>query len=117
LGNPSPTISAKPDGKGHAIKGADVRIESRDGKKLFQTVSTDGSGRYVSGGLAAGFYRVTLVVNGAVKASIMNTEAKADQRTHLNFDLRPLPAKQVAATEKKGKHMVWENTSSNGAAT
>jgi len=37
----------------------------------------------------------------------MNTKANADQATQLNFDLRPLPAKQVAAAEKKGKHMVW----------
>jgi hypothetical protein len=52
-------------------------------------------------------YRVTLVVNGAVKASIMNTKTKPDQATQLNFDLRPVPAAQVNAAEKKGKHMVW----------
>ena len=56
------------DAKGQAIKGADVQIQSRDGKKLLQTVKTDGSGRYVSEGLAAGVYRATLVVNGAEKA-------------------------------------------------
>jgi Carboxypeptidase regulatory-like domain len=95
------------DAKGQAIKNADVRIESRDGKQVFGTAKTDAKGRYISEGLAAGIYRVTLVVNGAVKASITNTKTKADQTTQLNFDLRPLPAKQVAATEKKGKHMVW----------
>jgi uncharacterized surface anchored protein len=42
------------DTKGQAIKGADVRIESRDGSKLFKTVKTDGNGRYVSDGLAPG---------------------------------------------------------------
>jgi hypothetical protein len=42
-----------------------------------------------------------------VKASIANTKTKSDQATQLNFDLRAVPAKQVAATEKKGKHMVW----------
>src|SRR5438552_1462337 len=41
------------DVKGQAIKGADVRVESRDGKTLFKTVKTDGSGRYVSDGLAS----------------------------------------------------------------
>ena len=93
------------DAKGHAIKGADVRIESRDGKKLFKAVKTDGSGRYVSDGLAAGVYRVSLVVNGAVKASIMNTQTKANQPTQLNFDFKP--ASQAGNTAKGGKHMVW----------
>jgi len=103
------------DAKGQAIKGADVRIESRDGKQLFKTVKTDGSGRYVSDGLAAGVYRVTLVVNGVVKASIMNTQTKADQRTQLNFDLKPTSASQASAPAKKGKHMVWvpSNTGSH----
>ncbi len=104
---PSAIQGVVKDAKGQAIKGADVRIESRDGKKLFQTVKTDGSGRYVSDGLAAGVYRVTLVVNGAVKASIMNTQTKADQATQLNFDLKPVSASQTKATAKGGKHMVW----------
>ena len=59
------------DANGGAIKGADVRIESRDGKQVFRTVKTDPTGRYTSQGLQPGVYRVTLVVNGAVKASIM----------------------------------------------
>jgi hypothetical protein len=104
---PSAIQGVVKDAKGQAIKNADVRIESRDGKQVFGTVKTDAKGRYISEGLAVGVYRVTLVVNGTVKASITNTKTKADQTTQLNFDLRPLPAKQVAATEKKGKHMVW----------
>jgi Carboxypeptidase regulatory-like domain len=95
------------DAKGQTIKGADVRIESRDGSKLFKTVKTDGNGRYVSDGLAAGVYRVTLVVNGAVKASIMNATTKADQRTQLNFNLKPVSASQASSGAKGGKHMVW----------
>src|SRR6266496_1898539 len=95
------------DAKGQAIKGADVRIESRDGSKLFKTVKTDANGRYVSDGLVAGVYRVTLVVNGAVKASITNTKTKADQSTQLNFDLKPVTASQASAPVKKGKHMIW----------
>src|SRR5204862_7264829 len=67
----------------------------------------DAKGRYISQGLQPGVYRVSLVVNGAVKASISNTKTKSDQATQLNFDLRPLPAAQVNAAEKKGKHMVW----------
>jgi Carboxypeptidase regulatory-like domain len=95
------------DAKGQPIKGADVRIESKDGKQLFNTVKTDAKGRYISQGLTVGIYRVSLLVNGTVKGSISNTKTKSDQATQLNFDLRPLPAAQVNAAEKKGKHMVW----------
>jgi len=95
------------DAKGQAIKGADVRIESKDGKQQFNTVKTDAKGRYISEGLPVGIYRVTLVVNGAVKTSITNTKTKADQTTQLNFDLKPVPAAQASAEQKKGKHMVW----------
>src|SRR5436190_17922798 len=95
------------DAKGRAIKGADVRIESKDGKQLFKTVKTDGSGRYVSDGLAPGVYRVTLLVNGAAKASIMNTQTKADRPTQLNFDLKPVSASKASTAAKSGKHMVW----------
>ena len=107
LAGPSAIQGVVKDATGQAIKGADVRIESRDGKKLFNTVKTDGSGRYVSDGLSAGVYRVTLVVNGAVKASIMNTQTHADQRTHLNFDLKPASASTASASGKNGKHVVW----------
>ncbi len=95
------------DAKGQPIKGADVRIESKDGKQLFNTAKTDAKGRYISQGLTASVYRVSLVVNGAVKASITNTKTKPDQATQLNFDLRPTSTSQASAGEKKGKHMVW----------
>jgi hypothetical protein len=95
------------DTKGQPIKGADVRVESRDGKQLFNTVKTDGKGHYISQGLKPGVYRVSLVVNGAVKTSIMNTSTKADQATQLNFDLKPAVASQGSAGQKTGKHMVW----------
>lgn len=95
------------DAKGQPIKGADVRVESRDGKQVFNTVKTDGKGHYISQGLKPGVYRVSLVVNGAVKASIMNTSTKADQATQLNFDLKPVTASQASAGAKSGKHMVW----------
>ena len=93
------------DVKGEPIRGADVRIESRDGKQVFRTVKTDPKGRYISKGLQPGDYRVTLLVNGTVKASIMNTQTKANQPTELNFDFKP--ASQSASTAKGRKHMVW----------
>jgi TolB-like protein/tRNA A-37 threonylcarbamoyl transferase component Bud32 len=91
--------------QGEPIKGADVRIESRDGKQVFGTVKTDAKGRYISHGLQPGVYRVTLLVNGATKASIMNTQTKANQSTQLNFDLKP--AAQAGNNAKGGKRLVW----------
>ena len=93
------------DAKGEPIKGADVRVESRDGKEVFSTVKTDTQGRYISQGLRPGVYRVTLLVSGVVKASIMNTRTKANQPTQLNFDFKP--ASQAGNTAKSGKHVVW----------
>src|SRR5947207_13837368 len=95
------------DAKGQPIKGADVRVESKDGKQLLNTVKTDAKGRYISQGLQPGVYRVSLVVNGATKASIANTKARPDQSTVLNFDLKPVPAGQANTQQKTGKHMVW----------
>lgn len=95
------------DAQGKPIKGADVRVESQNGKQLFNTVKTDTHGRYISQGLQPGVYRVSLVVNGAVKANIGNTQTKSDQATQLNFDLKPVAAGQATVEQKKGKHMVW----------
>ena len=72
---------------------------------MFSTVKTDPKGRYISQGLQPGVYRVTLLVNGAVKASIMNTQTKANQPTQLNFDFKT--TSQASNTAKGGKHMVW----------
>src|SRR5206468_1810876 len=47
------------DAKGEPIKGADIRIESRDGKQVLSTAKTDSKGRYVSQRLQPGGYRVT----------------------------------------------------------
>jgi protocatechuate 3,4-dioxygenase beta subunit len=93
------------DAKGEPIKGAGVRIESRDGKQVFSTIKTDPKGRYTSQGLQPGVYRATLLVNGAVKASITNAQTKANQPTQLNFELKP--TSQAANITKSGKHMVW----------
>ena len=92
------------DAKGRPIQGADVRIESTKGGTLLSTAKTDGNGRYILNGLAAGTYRVTLVVNGAVKASINNTAVVPDQSTQLNFDLTQTRA---SVTVRKGIHRVW----------
>jgi hypothetical protein len=38
-------------------------------------------------GLAVGSYKVTLVVNGQVKASIVDAKTQVNKPTQLNFDL------------------------------
>jgi hypothetical protein len=95
------------DPEGHPIKGADIRIEAKTGGKLFQTVKTDANGRYISAGLPAGSYRVTLVVNGAVKTSINNARIGLGEATQLNFDLASTSASQTLPPTKKGTHWVW----------
>ena len=95
------------DAKGQPIRGADVRVESKDGKQLLNTVKTDAKGRYISQGLQPGVYRDSLVVNGATIATIANTKTKRDESTVLNFDLKPVAAGQAGGWQKKGKHMVW----------
>src|SRR5262245_19967745 len=74
------------DARGRPIQGADIRIDATNGARFLTTVKTDANGRYVLNGLAAGTYRVTLVVNGAMKTSINNTTIEPDESTHLNFD-------------------------------
>jgi protocatechuate 3,4-dioxygenase beta subunit len=92
------------DANGHPIKGADIRIEATKTGRLLTTVKTNVNGRYSLEGLAAGNYRVTLVVNGAVKASINNTTLEPGESTHLNFELKQT---RVSVTITKGKHRVW----------
>ena len=92
------------DAKGHPIQGADIRIEATNTGRLLTTVKTDVYGRYTLQGLVAGNYRVTLVVNGAVKASINNTTLELGESTQLNFELKQTRASVIVA---KGKHWVW----------
>ena len=87
------------DPTGRPIKGADVRIEAKNFSKI---AKTDASGHYISSGLAVGTYKVTLVVNGSVKASIPNAKTQLGKPTRLNFNL----AAQVASATKH-THSVW----------
>jgi hypothetical protein len=92
------------DAKGHPILGADIRIEATNTGRSLTTVKTNVKGRYSLEGLAAGNYRVTLIVNGAVKASINNTTLEPDESTQLNFELKQT---RTTVTVTKGKHRVW----------
>jgi hypothetical protein len=92
------------DAKGHPIQGADIRLEAINTGRLLTTVKTDVYGRYTLEGLVAGNYRVTLVVNGAVKASINNTTLELGESTQLNFELKQ---ERASVTVTKGKPWVW----------
>ena len=87
------------DPAGRPIKGADVRIEA---KNFSKTVKTDANGRYVCDGLGVATYKVSLVINGQVRASIANAKTLAGKPAQLNFNLTG-----QMASAKKHTHMVW----------
>ena len=92
------------DANGDPIQGADIRIEATNTGRLLTTVKTNVNGRYSLEGLAAGSYRVTLVVNGAVKASINNTTLESSDSRKLNFELKQ---RRASVTATKGTHRIW----------
>ena len=75
------------DGNLNPIKNATVRIEPKQQDKFPSTTKTDANGHYFFDNLDAGTYRVTLLVDGKVKASINNTATKSGEMRRLNFDL------------------------------
>ena len=87
------------DPTGGPIKGADVRIEAKNFSKI---VKTDAKGHYVCDGLGVATYKVTLLVNGQVKASIVNARTQSGKPVQFNFDLTG-----QAAPAKKHTHMVY----------
>lgn len=95
------------DPGGRPVKGAEIRIEARNRSGLSKVVKTDSNGRYVSTDLPAGNYRVSLLVDGAVKASINNVTTKLGDPTQLNFNLKQATASKTSGAAKKATHMVW----------
>ncbi len=77
------------DATGRPIKGADVRIEAKNFSKILKT---DANGHYVTDGLAVGTYKVTLVINGQIRASIPDAKTHVNRSTQVNFDLVQKPA-------------------------
>ena len=77
--------------------------DSTRGKNGGAKVKTDDNGRYISN-LAAGTYRVTLVISGVPKAFINNTTLQPAESAQLNFDLTQ---PRAFVTVKKPLHRVW----------
>jgi hypothetical protein len=89
------------------IGGADVRVEAKNGSTWNRLVKSDTKGHYIYDGLTPGItYRVTLLINGVVKASINNVLAKAGS-TELNFDLKTNSVFGNSVVMRKGKHYVY----------
>ena len=89
---------------GQPLPQAQVRIQGREGSGLNQLIRTDAHGHYSISGLTDGTFKVTLIVDGVVKASIANVMTQIGQPEKLNFALKKAtPAKPSAA----GKHYVW----------
>ena len=86
------------DSRGDPIRGAEIRIEGKNGKFV---IKSDARGHHFSDRLAIGTdYRVTLIVNGSVKASLLNVRSGVEKPAELSFDLLP-------ANRSSNRHMVW----------
>jgi hypothetical protein len=109
------------DVNGRPIKGADVKVEARTGT-FSKTLKTDTNGHYLVSGLALGTpYKVTLVVNGTVKASILNANARDGKPATLNFDLKimkgPVTRRMIYIAPDTGTHIGggrWVTVDENG---
>jgi hypothetical protein len=92
------------DEKGQVLPQAQIRVEGREGGGLNQLVRTDARGHYSVSGLSNGTFKISLIVNGQVKACIANVQGEMGRVETLNFALnRSAAARPVA----KGKHYVW----------
>jgi hypothetical protein len=82
---------------GRPLKDAEIRFEQKT-RQISPTISrTDANGHYAAA-LPRGFYKMSLVERGAVKASI--TVKSTGFNSRIDFDLRP-------SAQKKITHYVW----------
>lgn len=109
------------DAGGKPLKNAEVKIEPRAGSYFSKVTKTDANGHYSVTGLASGEYKVTLSVNGKIKAQILNATANSTKVTQLNFDLRtakvPVKTHRVWVAAETGTHIGngrWVTVDENG---
>lgn len=72
------------DGFGKPIKGAEIRIETNDGKVVTKS-STDAKGRYVSAPVNPGSYKVELFIGSGTRVSVIHATTKPAGPTELSF--------------------------------
>jgi hypothetical protein len=108
-GGPLQSASVQVDVKGldgKPVNGAEVRIETAKAGAL--SVKTDQKGRYVFKDLAAGLYRVTVLVN-KVPTSLDNVRARSQGPVRVEFNLKAIAAgkkpKQWAWVREVGSHL------------
>jgi hypothetical protein len=83
---------------GRPLPGAEVRIERKDKKSAPITTRTNAKGYYTASGLSSGVYRISVVVDGAVKSAVDIGAARDNAR--VDFNMKPSGAQKV-------KHYVW----------
>jgi Carboxypeptidase regulatory-like domain len=102
---------------GKPVNGAEVRIETAKAGAL--SVKTDQKGRYVFKNLAAGLYKVTVLVNN-VPTSLGNVRARSQGPVRLEFNLKAIAAgkkpKQWAWVRETGSHFggSWVDVDESG---
>jgi hypothetical protein len=82
---------------GHLLKGAEIRFEHKAGQVSPIISRTDANGHYTAA-LPRGMYKMTLLADGKIQASITVKATGANSR--IDFDLRP-------SAEKRIRHYVW----------
>src|SRR5262245_49042562 len=82
---------------GRPLKGAEIRFEQKEGQASPIISRTDANGHYTTA-LPRGTYKLSLAMDGKVKASI--TVRATGAKSRIDFDLRPLAAKKI-------KDYVW----------
>ena len=76
------------DSGGHPIKGAEIRIEGIDGN-LVKAIKSDARGHYFADGLAIGTdYKLSLIVNGSIKASLLNALVRISRPNSVSICVR-----------------------------
>ena len=83
---------------GRPLQGAEVRIDRKDKPITPITIITGSKGQYLFTGLPAGLYRLSIIMDGAVKFSV--TIKMRGEKARIDFDLSP-------SAEKKIRNYVW----------
>ena len=77
------------DPRGRLYSGAEIRVIQAG--KIISKTKTDADGHYVCAPLPAGVYKVDLVINSTLIATLADAKTNPAGRTAINFDLRNAP--------------------------